>query len=51
LPQKEQYSVLFESPLAALVIDLSHSLGDPGDPTPPQGALTPINAEYVPRVV
>src|SRR5579862_8320656 len=29
LPQNEQYSVLFESPLAALVIIGSHSLGDP----------------------
>src|SRR6516162_3149264 len=30
LPQKEQYRVLFESPLAALVMVVSHSLGDPG---------------------
>src|SRR5947209_15738454 len=29
LPQKEQYRVLLESPLAALVILASHSLGDP----------------------
>jgi hypothetical protein len=30
LPQKEQYSVLLESPLAAFVMVVSHSLGEPG---------------------
>src|ERR1700758_3239352 len=29
LPQKEQYKVLLESPLAAFVMVGSHSLGDP----------------------
>src|SRR5213075_1241282 len=31
LPQKEQYNVLFESPLAALVIDLFSLSRRPGD--------------------
>src|SRR6516165_9875011 len=54
LPQKEQYSVLFESPLAALVIVVSHSLGDRAfDPTSaaPDGAPPAIHADYAPRVV
>src|SRR5476649_2163924 len=33
LPQKEQYSVLLESPLAAFVMVGSHSLGDPNGPS------------------
>src|SRR3989344_5516085 len=53
LPQKEQYRVLFESPLAALVMVSSHSLDEAGRWTGSASprALRPSLAGYAPRVV
>src|SRR5215207_193901 len=53
LPQKEQYRVLFESPLAALVMISSHSLdeADRSSGWLRPGHQRPCLAGYAPRVV